>query len=204
LTNSYRGRSRKNSGGGNIPWENTKNSVGNRPRFATINSESDGEYDMYIYEDAEGKFTEVLSSKEIETRNGSGEKFNIHPKASEDESLLELAKKIETQELKLSTNTKPIEKIIEQTDDDKIAEIIQVIDELKDFYNMSYSGKDSLANTKVSNMNVNSLTNLSPKANSLKGLKFSPEALENGNKGSSTLFADYQELGALYSALKEY
>jgi len=198
------GRSRKNSGGGNIPWENTKNSVGNRPRFATINSESDGEYDMYIYEDAEGKFTEVLSSKEIETRNGSGEKFNIHPKASEDESLLELAKKIETQELKLSTNTKPIEKIIEQTDDDKIAEIIQVIDELKDFYNMSYSGKDSLANTKVSNMNVNSLTNLSPKANSLKGLKFSPEASENGNKGSSTLFADYQELGALYSALKEY
>ena len=194
-------RSRKNSGG-QYPWE-AKTTTGNRPRFATIDSESSGEYDMYIIEDAEGKFTEVLSSKEINIRNESPVRFSMHPKKSdEDQNLMETSKRLENNGLKLSANLKPIEKIIEQTDDDKIAEIIQVVEDLKDFYHKSFNGKSGSEGSPPRGIKAEEGSRIV--FGQEKGLKFSLEA-QNTNVENTcvpTLSIDYHELGELFTKLK--
>jgi len=198
-------RSRKNSGG--MPWEGMRASGGgNRPRFATVNSESSGEYDMYIYEDDGGGFTEVLSGKEINIRDESPAKFSMHPKASEDEQFfMEISRKLENNELKLSTNTKPIEKIIEQNDDDKIAEIIGVVETLKNVFDRSYgsgSRKDgTMMSSKMSN--GKSMKELVQQQDSQNGLRFFSEGPPiNEERGLPTVSADLVDLMNLYHDFK--
>ena len=104
------------------------------------------------------------------------------------------------QDLKLSTNVKPIEKIIEQTDDDKIADIIKVVEELKEFYYSTF-GETKGDSKRFSVRNEKKMENSNDVR---KGFKFQlVEVVESSNKNTLTLSSDYELFGNLYSRLKK-
>lgn len=174
-----------------------------RPRKGTIYTENSGEYDMYIYEDPEGQFTEVLSTDELNTRNDVALQVSVHPRASEDEQKndMEFSKNLEINDYKLSDIQKPMEKLLEQTDDDKVAEIIRVVDELKEFY---HQYEDEQINNKLSPRSVVNENEKKPAQKTRKGLLFYsiPNEPSSLNNNMPTLSLDYEELGNLYLKLK--
>lgn len=189
---------RKNSGG-SYPWEN-KNSAGNRPRFGTVDSASSGEYDMYIYED--GEFTEVVSVREINVRDESPRKFSVHPRGSEDEQTFgEAAKRTGSHDLRLSPNaSSKIDKLIEKSDDDKIAEIIHVVDELKEHLHLTMtqemSQKSSFKTGGSGSGNEKKIGGMMQ-----KGFKF--YMVQEDRETGQTLASDYEEMVKLYNKLKK-
>ena len=91
------------------------------------NTSGDDEMDIYIITQEDDKFTEVNFRKEISLQKES----QTSPKIDENRnSFLEMSRK-DLNQLKLSTyNIEKFEKIIQQSDDDKIANILNVIEEL--------------------------------------------------------------------------
>lgn len=104
-----------------------------RQRLSTINSEYNEEYDMYIYENDIG-FTEIISAKEFHLMTQSPIKFSHHPQPIEDPQYYMQIYTDVRNEYKVSTNNMSIQKIIHENTDDQIAEIISVVDELKNAY----------------------------------------------------------------------
>jgi len=106
-----------------------------RLRVKTLDSESFNEADIFICETDDGKFTEVLSWKEVNMRAKSPTRFHTEQKTtkgmSEHQFFRKISEEFEKSKLRLSLNTKPIEKVIEQSDDDKIAELLLCIEGLK-------------------------------------------------------------------------
>lgn len=114
-----------------------------RIRIKTLESEQigEGEGEIFICENDEEKFTEVLSLNEMNIRTNSSpapepwqksvKKFSDHEKHRK------MSEDFENSRRKLSLNIKPIEKVIEQSDDDKIAELLLGIEGLKVMNNSS-------------------------------------------------------------------
>ena len=90
-------------------------------------SSVDDEMDIYIVTQEDDKFTEINFGKEISIQKESPMLLNI---GDDKNSFLEMSRK-DINQLKLSTyNIEKLEKIIQQSDDDKIANVLNVIEEL--------------------------------------------------------------------------
>ena len=89
--------------------------------------EGDDEMGIYIVTHEDDKFTEIDFGKEIPFRKEFPMLLNI---GDDKNSFLEMSRK-DINQLKLSThNIEKLEKIIQQSDDDKIANVLNVIEEL--------------------------------------------------------------------------
>jgi len=191
-------RHRKNSSVGMSIVENKVGSNshgGNRPRFYTIDSEGSGDFDMYILENENDKFTEIVTGREIEVRDESPTRISIHPNGIEDDQpFSELSRKLEKNELKLSGNLKPIEKILEQTDDDKIAEILHVIDEIKEL--STVGGKSMKGKYATSIQEIDS-----QESKPRKGFLFEATTTSERNIDKATIFSQLDDFKGLYLEL---
>jgi len=110
--------------------------INSRIRIRTLDSENLGEAEIFICENDEEKFTEVLSLNEMNLRTTSSPHLQEAwqksiKKFSDHEKHRKMSEDFENSRRKLSLNTKPIEKVIEQSDDDKIAELLLSIEGLK-------------------------------------------------------------------------
>lgn len=109
--------------------------INSRIRIKTLDSEHLGEAEVFICENDEEKFTEVLSLNEINLRSTSSPNHEAWQKSvkkfSDHEKHRKISEDFENSRRRLSLNTKAIEKVIEQSDDDKIAELLLGIEGLK-------------------------------------------------------------------------
>jgi len=168
--------------------------INSRIRIRTLDSENLGEAEIFICENDEEKFTEVLSLNEMNLRTTSSPHLQEAwqksiKKFSDHEKHRKMSEDFENSRRKLSLNTKPIEKVIEQSDDDKIAELLLSIEGLKVMNssgsNKSKESRDSKGFEESKNKKTQEM-----------GIRF--ELTSRGQKGASEEFPSHlSELNAL-------
>jgi len=164
-------------------------------------SSEDNEMDMYIVTQEDDRETEVNFGKEIPNRNESPQIFHIGGEENKLTSLIDISRR-ENNNLKLSvSNTERLEKIIQQSDDDKIANVLNVVDDLKTTF---HGLKEVKIQTRLSNgLSTNSKSNLHIAAT------FNSPEKEREKKGiklelAKPMKADRYEFGKLFEELREF
>ena len=180
-----------------------------RLRIQTLESEQIFETDVFVHEDVDERFTKVLSWREMTMRNdGSPTRMSLYPNTEKDVKnnyvFRRISEDLGKNKSNLSTNRKPIEKIVEKTDDDNVAELLISIEALKLFSWTMRAERPSFIYEDILGMNKEEHKEVREQEKELSGLRFEVASNLNGKCDSHSIdpLLELDNLKSIYMQIK--